>query len=207
VIRFVFPVLTVFAAPYFDLAEYYAASVGVLIMLPGMLSGMLNGFLMLDERDDGTLYALQVTPLSGSPYAIYRLLSPIAVGIVMTLVMVWLMGVQGISPVVLVAAAVVAGLGGPLWAYAMYVLAENKIEGLAVLKFLSLLIGLPLLSLFVPARWLPVFWPLPFYWPFRMISGSASGAGSLELISMWVTGVLVHILYLLTLHRKLMSSQ
>lgn len=207
VIRYLLPVVTVFAEPYFDLMEYFPAIVGVVIMFPGMLSGMFSGFLMLDERDEGTYQALQVTPLSGVHYALYRLLSPVIVGLIMALVMVFLMGTGSISPFILVLAAAVAALGGPLWAYSMYVLAENKIEGLAILKFLSLLIVIPLVSLFIPARWLPVLWPLPFYWPFRMIVSSTTGAGTLDLGLMWLAGIVVHFVYLLVLHRKLIHRE
>lgn len=207
VIRFVLPILSGFAEPYFDLMAYRPAIVGVVIMFPAMLSGMLNGFLMLDERDEGTLYALQVTPLTGAQYAIYRLLSPVIIGFVMALIMVFLMGTEVISPGILVVAAALSGLGGPLWAYAMFVLAENKIEGLAILKFLSLLIGVPLVSLFIPAQWLPLLWPLPFYWPFRIILSSLAGVNIPQLATMWIAGLVVHSAYLLILHRRILNRE
>ena len=208
VVRFLWPVVVKYTAPYFDLSQYYVPIVAVMIMFPGMLSGMFSGFLMLDERDEGTLHALQVTPLSGVQYAVYRLLSPVIIGLVMALIMVFLMGAAStISPFVLVFTAALASLGGPLWAYGMYVLAENKIEGLAVLKFLSLLIGIPFVSLFIPAHWLPVLWPLPFYWPFRMIVSSTSGASIPELGMMWLAGIVVHTGFLFILHRKLMTRE
>jgi len=209
VVRYLLPVVAAYAEPYFDLSEYYTAIVGVMIMFPGMLSGMFNGFLMLDERDEGTHLALQTTPLSGVQYAIYRLLSPVIIGFVMSLIMVFLMGAASaaISPFVLVFVAAMGALGGPLWAYAMFILADNKIEGLAVLKFLSLLIVIPLVSMFIPTRWLPILWPLPFYWPFRMIVSSTTGAGILELSLMWGAGLVVHCIYLASLHKRLMTRE
>ncbi len=47
-----------------DLMAYYDSfSSFMLILLVPYLAGMVIGFLLLDQRDDGTLVALQVTPL------------------------------------------------------------------------------------------------------------------------------------------------
>ena len=70
-----------------DLMEHYDPfSSFMLILLVPYLAGMVIGFLLLDQRDDGTLIALQVTPLSLNGYLIYRLTIPMLVSIVMTLV-------------------------------------------------------------------------------------------------------------------------
>jgi fluoroquinolone transport system permease protein len=49
----------------FDLMPFYPAVMSylLLLMVPYM-AGFVIGFLLLDQRDDGTLTALQVTPLS-----------------------------------------------------------------------------------------------------------------------------------------------
>lgn len=42
-----------------------------------MVFGVVTGFLLLDERDDRTLTALQVTPLPLRAYIFYRVTVPI----------------------------------------------------------------------------------------------------------------------------------
>ena len=58
----------------FDLRPYYDAFMGYfLVSLAPMMFGIVIGFLLLDECDDNTLMALQVTPLSLNNYLLYRL--------------------------------------------------------------------------------------------------------------------------------------
>jgi fluoroquinolone transport system permease protein len=43
----------------------------LVVVMPALV-GMVIGFLLLDQRDDQTLAALQVTPLTLNGYLIYR---------------------------------------------------------------------------------------------------------------------------------------
>ncbi len=60
----------------FDLIPYYSLCLSFLLMTTPMLTGMVFGFLLLDQRDDQTLLALQVTPLTLSGYLVYRMAVP-----------------------------------------------------------------------------------------------------------------------------------
>jgi fluoroquinolone transport system permease protein len=48
----------------FDLTAYYVLVMSFLVELLPILTGMVVGFLLLDQRDDHTLMAWQVTPLT-----------------------------------------------------------------------------------------------------------------------------------------------
>lgn len=68
-----------------SLSIYYAPFAGyMLLILVPMLTGMITGFLVLDQRDDGTLAALLVSPLSLPGYVLYRLGLPMAVSVPVT---------------------------------------------------------------------------------------------------------------------------
>ncbi|MCB0153322.1 MAG: hypothetical protein KDF65_00900, partial [Anaerolineae bacterium] len=57
----------------FDLTPYYGLLMSYLVVLiTPILFGAVIGFLLLDERDDQTLLAMQVTPLPLSSYLFYR---------------------------------------------------------------------------------------------------------------------------------------
>ncbi len=57
----------------FDLVPYYPMLLGFFFVLQiPFLFGLLVGLLVLDERDDDTLTALRVTPISMAGYAFYR---------------------------------------------------------------------------------------------------------------------------------------
>ena len=74
-VRLIVPWLTGSLSESFglDLVPYYPMllSFFFVLQLP-LLFGLLVGLLILDERDDDTLTALRVTPISMTGYAIYR---------------------------------------------------------------------------------------------------------------------------------------
>ncbi len=76
----------------FDLSPYYLLIVSTLVLLMPAMVGMIAGFLLLDLRDDRTLSALQVTPLSVRGYLAYRLLLPMALSLPVTVLMVQFVG-------------------------------------------------------------------------------------------------------------------
>lgn len=160
-----------------DLAEYTPLLMSfVLLMAPGMV-GSLVGFLILDERDDGTLIALLVTPVSLSAYLLYRIGLPVVIAFLVTLAAVPIAGLLTIPFGQLVLAAALASLSGGIVALAVTALASNKVEGFGVLKMLQGLQALPLVAWFLPTPWqwlvgiVPTYWPAATFW--RMAAGTS----------------------------------
>ncbi len=60
----------------FDLVPYYPLIVSFVLLLVPMMCGIVIGFLLLDQRDDRTITALQVTPLTLNGYLVYRAAAP-----------------------------------------------------------------------------------------------------------------------------------
>ena len=65
----------------FDLTPYYPLLTSFLVLMVPTLMGSVVGFLLLDQRDDRTLTALQVTPLTAQGYLAYRIAVPMAVSV------------------------------------------------------------------------------------------------------------------------------
>ena len=60
-----------------DLAPYYRPLTSLyFLQFAPSLAGWVVGFLLLDQRDDGTLAALRVTPLTLNGFLLYRLALP-----------------------------------------------------------------------------------------------------------------------------------
>lgn len=152
----------------FDLTPYYPVlmSYFVVLMLP-FLFGMVIGFLLLDERDAGTLTALQVTPLTTTGYAFYRVALPTLLSAVMTLVAFPLAGLSqlGLSKVAL--AALSAALLAPAFALFVGSFAANKVQGFALTKGLGAVLLVPVAAFFVAPPWQYLFGLLPTYWPVK----------------------------------------
>jgi fluoroquinolone transport system permease protein len=153
-----------------DLLPYYSPIMGyALIVLTPFLAATVVGFLLLDQRDDGTLTALQVTPLSLNGYLLYRLATPMLAGILATMIVIPLSGVISIAPIPLLLVVVGAAPLAPLMAVILAVIAQNKVQGFAVLKVSSIVLLPPMIAYFVQGPWHLLLALVPTYWPAMML--------------------------------------
>jgi fluoroquinolone transport system permease protein len=163
----------------FDLTPYYPLFMSFFVLMAPTMAGMVIGFLLLDERDDHTLTALLVTPLPLAGYLFYRLSTPIALGIVTTFIGYPIASLTPISFTPLLLVALLASLTGVAMALFLAAFAENKVAGLALVKFLNGLAVIPIGAYFIepPWQWLagvmPMYWPLKVFW--LAVEGSAYG--------------------------------
>jgi fluoroquinolone transport system permease protein len=181
------------AAVGFDPAVYYPLIMGGYLMTAPGIVGMVVGFLLLDERDQRTLSALRVTPLSMRRYLAYRVTLPLLAGTATTLVGYPLVGITRVPATTLLPMAAVAALSAPSLALVLATAAPNKVAGFAVVKLLNVINLLPIVAFFVPpplqcvAGILPAFWPMRALWaaaagePFTpyLVVGSIVGAGAI----------------------------
>ena len=146
----------------------------ILLMIAPALTGIVIGFLLLDHRDEGTLAALGVTPLTTSGYLAYRLTVPMLVAFAATLLMFPLTGVP-VRTGVVVLAALAAAPAAPLLALFLAAFARNKVQGFALMKASGVLIWPPVAAVFVPMPWQLLFGISPVYWPARVYWAALDG--------------------------------
>jgi fluoroquinolone transport system permease protein len=171
--RFVLPGVTARAGDLLGLEflPHYAPVMGCALLLftPAMV-GMVVGFLLLDQRDDGTLAALRVTPLPLGAYLAYRLAAPVVVSAALTVAAFPIAGLGDLDPPRLLLAALAAAPLAPLYALALFAFAQNKVQGFAVVKLLSVLPLAPLVAYAADGPWelllalAPTYWPAQVYW-------------------------------------------
>ena len=162
----------------FDLAALYPQLMSyVLLLLPPVICGMVVGFILLDQRDDHTLTAMQVTPLPLTGYLIYRLAAPMLLGLVMTLLALPLAGLLPLGPLDVLALALAAAPLAPLTALFLAAFAANKVQGFALQKALGLFLIAPFLGPLVPPPWQVVLWLVPTYWPAALLGAVPGGTG------------------------------
>lgn len=154
----------------FDLERYYPAiTSGFQIVGPLMLLGAMCGLLLLEDKDQHTLTALRVTPVPIHVYVLYRA----AVTVVLTATsVVATLALSPIYPTGLLVAAVpigvLAGLGAVLVGLLMAAAANNKVEGLAIIRAIGVLVFvIPHIPFFVDlALHIELlFGIVPSYWP------------------------------------------
>lgn len=152
----------------FDLVPYYPLLLSFILLITPMLAGMVIGFLLLDQRDDQTLTALQVTPLTLNGYLVYRLSLPTLLSLVITLLILPLTGLVEIRWESLLMAALSAAPLAPFYALVLAAFAANKVQGFALTKALGILLLPPLMAYFVSPPWQWVFGLVPLYWPVKL---------------------------------------
>lgn len=155
----------------FNLVEYYPVLLAYLFigMCP-MVFGVVIGFLLVDEKDDNTLTALQVTPLPLSSYLVYRVTIPIILTFVLMFVIFPLANLTPFDLRTILFSAIAAAPMAPMLALMIASIAQNKVQGFALMKLMGIVLLAPVLAYFAPAGWelafgiFPTYWPMKVYW-------------------------------------------
>lgn len=197
--RFLVPALTDWAAPMLDITPFYPMIMSVIVVFVPAMYGVCIGFLILDERDDGMISALKVTPVSITSYLAYRALAPMAISFVSTLVAFPLAGLTGIDVTTLVIVAFISSLEAPFFAMVFAAFAENKVQGFAIQKLMGAVLMIPLLAYLIDPAWEFVFYLIPTFWPVKAFWVGAAGGANFWLYI--VGGVAYHLILLAVLLR------
>ena len=154
-----------------ELGPYFPLIASILVMNTPMIYGMVIGFLLLDQKDDQTLTALQVTPLTAGGYLAYRMGIPLLLSIATNLLVLPLSGVATIGLDRQLLAAVGAAPLAPGFALFLAAFANNKVQGFALTKAAQGVITWPpLIAYFVHSNWqwafglCPAYWQVKLYW-------------------------------------------
>lgn len=153
----------------FDIEPLYPLIYGFLVLMCPSLYGVVIGFLLLDERDDGTITALQVTPLTLNNYVWYRISLPMILSIVLLPPLLWLAGLRGVSLGQMLLTAVTTSPLAPFYMLLLAAFAPNKVQGFALMKAAGILWFFPLLAWFVAMPWQLLFGIFPLYWPVKVL--------------------------------------
>ena len=170
--RWAIPWLTDLVARWVELERYYgliAASFFIGTQPANM--GAVLGLLFLDERDEGTLLALQASPLSLRSFLGYRMAAAMGLNVILTIASVWIFGLVQVGFLELLLAALVASLSVPLVGFAVAVFIENKVQAINALKPLQTWGGIPVFLYFAPSPWQwigslvgPLYYPMRLFW-------------------------------------------
>jgi fluoroquinolone transport system permease protein len=164
------PVLAAFVLDRFafDVTPFYPLLMSFIAVAMPMMYGAIIGFLVLDQRDDNTITALQVTPLTLSGYLSYRVAMPTVLGVLVTMFVVPVSGLVQINAFSLLFAALAGALFAPLSALFLAAFAENKVQGFALMKGGGVIFMPVILAYFVAEPWQMVFGLIPVYWPVKL---------------------------------------
>lgn len=182
ILRFSLPPLTEWTIVSFgfSLADYYPLilSFFVVIEMP-FIFGIIYGLLLLDEKDENIFTVLRVTPISLNYYLRYRFSVIVLFSVVFTSFGLPLTAaLSPMSVLAILGVALVGGLGGVMLTFIMIAFANNKLEGLALMKAFGIMTLAPMGGYFIDSSWHILLGIFPFYWPakgFWLFSQGQSG--------------------------------
>jgi hypothetical protein len=146
----------------FGIADFSRYVAPVALCLPAYLVGWVTGFLFLEDRDEGTLTAIDVTPVGKAGFMGYRVAITVLLTLAVTVFGAWLVVPErGAAFVALL--AVLVGLQAVSAAFVLPAVARNKVEGLAVTKLTNIAAIAPLLAI-VPSPWRYLASVAPGFW-------------------------------------------
>ncbi len=165
------------------------------LLLTAVLMGWMTGMLLLEDRDDGPLLALEVTPIGKNGFLLYRtgitaLFAFLASLVIGKLLLNQHFGLQLFLAVLIALEAVII-------TFALLAMANNKVEGLALSKVLNIAALIPLMAL-VPSglRYLAAW--IPSYWIGELLYGD-----SLPVATVYLLALFIHIAMLVFLYRAI----
>jgi fluoroquinolone transport system permease protein len=166
----------------FDLVAYYPLLMSFLPLIAAGMTGTVVGFLLLDQRDDETMTALLVTPLSLRDYLLYRLNTLMLLSAVFGGLMVPLAGLTETRPLQVVVSAVTAAPLAPIYALFLGAFAANKVQGFALAKAVGVVLMPCTVSYFVTGPWQSAFGVVPHYWALKVFWLFDEGATASALV-------------------------
>jgi fluoroquinolone transport system permease protein len=202
-IRWGVPILRTYliARFQFDLHPYYPLLMSFVLVMTPVLAGIVVGFLLLDQKDDQTLIALQVTPLTINGYFTYRITVPTVVSLGVSMGMFSVAGLLHLEPFALIAVTLGSCLLAPIYALFLGGFASNKVQGFALSKAVGVLLVPPIIAYFIDSPWQILFGLDPLYWPIKvlwLIAANSSAAWAYLVI-----GILVQLVVLRLLIRRM----
>jgi len=166
--NFIFPVAAVFVADTwsFDINPWFRHAGYFFMLLIPMMTGMVYGFILIDERDGGIITAISVTPTGKSGYLKLRLGIPMFLSFIYVILFQLLLGIQGTMGIIqIILLSALLSSESLMMLLFLGAFADNKVMAMAIAKGFSVLLLGPLLDFILPGslHWLgaysPMFWP------------------------------------------------
>lgn len=175
----------------FDLHAYSSFAAIFLGVTFPILTGMMTGLFILDERDENIISYYAVTPLMRRGYMVYRLALPsVLCAFLSSLYFI----ASGLSNFQLehIYILLLLAIEAPVFALFLASFASNKVEGLALSKIGGLFIAGPIVAYFIPSPWQSIGAWIPTYWPAKLFF-TIEEAQSFNVLICFIVGLIFHL--------------
>ncbi len=143
----------------------------LLLVISPLLFGSVSGLSILDDRDEGLITAIFITPAGRTGYLFHKLILPLLIGWIGTLIVIPAAGFTALIsrvPLKFILLTVLSGFEAVLLGLFMAALADNKVQGLVFMKGLGVLFFPGVLVYFFPSPFFYLASPIPMFWIMKM---------------------------------------
>jgi fluoroquinolone transport system permease protein len=146
-----------------------ATAVVLVVLAAGFDFGMIAGFSLLDDRDDGVLLSIRISPVSLSLYLWFKVGFAFLMAVGASLATMLVSGSFAIAPLNMLLVALLAAMQVPINAFLVSALASDRAEGLAAIRVTGILIFISVVAWFF-LDWKQWFFALiPGFWPAKAV--------------------------------------
>jgi fluoroquinolone transport system permease protein len=153
-----------------DLTEHYHAVIVFFVVLYPMLYGSVIGLMLLDEREENILSAIQVLPISMFEYLMSKCIVFGIGSIISSVLIIEFLDLYKIPLLSLITINIVAALEVCFFMLLINVFAKNKVEGFSAMKGMGFLMVIPIVALYLPKPYSFLCALVPGYWPAMAIA-------------------------------------
>ena len=168
VFRFGVPYLDRLLSGYFQtatiLSDYYLLFDLFLASITPMMFCFVSSLVILSEYDENITNYLAVTPIGKKGYLFSRLIIPAAISCAISFILVFFFSLTVWTPLMIFTVSALSGIASILFSLLIVSFSHNRVEGLAIGKFSTLLmLGLPV-PFFLLSNVQYLFAFLPSFW-------------------------------------------
>jgi fluoroquinolone transport system permease protein len=196
-IRWVLPIIV---ASFPIVKDYQTVILMWACLQSAIMFGFIYGFLFLEEKEENIWQVLQILPVSTIKLVFSRLFLGLLVSTIVNFCMLRFGDILSLSLFKEILLAFQFSLAAPLIALTIAALAKNRIEGLAQMKVVNLLLILPAFIYFFPYQLLHITAIIPTYWAFKSLEAANTGDG---FAITFLTGSIYFLIIILFLNQKL----
>jgi len=154
----------------------YIISMACIFLLALFIGGAALGLAGVNERESGVIRAVAVSPMTLWRYMLSKIIPALLLGLVGVSAGALIMGrADGLPQFILLALSSV--FVGGIIIFLIISFAANQIAAVGVLKIimpLFLIVGAS--AVFIPEKWLVLYYALPMYWQYAAIDSIISGS-------------------------------
>ena len=188
-----------------SIAIYGTSSV---IIMAIILSGMVIGLNIVEEKESQTISALSVSPMGRMEFFLGKSLIGLLLPVLETLIVLWILGISDINFWMILVMTVSSSLVAIIMGFLMGVLSSNQIAAIANMKFLLIIVSASFIGAVVLPQHLHVFlyWS-PMYWStigLTKIVVNNAAWGHITQYTLWI--IALTILVFLIFRRKIVKG-